>query len=162
MDPESRHLKVHEFNRSRKALEFMDCDIWDRYSSRQKDPHSPGRIRKCAGARQTSGDADFQWQNIPDGNCISWRRGHSSGLEVDEAGNCVFRQALDTLFSHVGLLTTMAFEAIMGKATRVTIVEADNIVPAGSIDPNYVDLPAIFVDRIVPSTAEKVIDIRKL
>ncbi|KAL4812075.1 hypothetical protein BDW67DRAFT_193996 [Aspergillus spinulosporus] len=70
--------------------------------------------------------------------------------KVDEAGNCIFRY------------TTKAFGPIMAKAATLTIVEAENIVPVGSIDPNDVDLPGIFVDRIVPSTAEKQIEIKKL
>ena len=58
--------------------------------------------------------------------------------------------------------TTKAFGPIMAKAARLTIVEAENIVPTGSIDPNDVDLPGIFVDRIVPATAPKNIEILKL
>lgn len=50
----------------------------------------------------------------------------------------------------------------MAKAAALTIVEAENIVPVGSIDPNDVDLPGIFVDRIVPATDEKHIEIKKL
>lgn len=50
----------------------------------------------------------------------------------------------------------------MAKAATVTIVEAENIVPIGSIDPNDVDLPGIFVDRIVPATDPKNIEIKKL
>ncbi|KAJ5101439.1 hypothetical protein NUU61_003661 [Penicillium alfredii] len=70
--------------------------------------------------------------------------------KADEAGNCVFRY------------TTKAFGPIMAKAATLTIVEAENIVPVGSIDPNDVDLPGIFVDRIVPATDEKHIEIKKL
>ncbi|CAG8239337.1 unnamed protein product, partial [Penicillium nalgiovense] len=70
--------------------------------------------------------------------------------KADEAGNCVFRY------------TTKAFGPIMAKAASLTIVEAENIVPVGSIDPNDVDLPGIFVDRIVPATDDKHIEIRKL
>ncbi|KAL3470895.1 hypothetical protein BJX99DRAFT_250880 [Aspergillus californicus] len=70
--------------------------------------------------------------------------------KADEAGNCVFRY------------TTKAFGPIMAKAATLTIVEAENIVPIGSIDPNDVDLPGIFVDRIVPATSEKHIEIMKL
>ncbi|KAL4738100.1 hypothetical protein BDV11DRAFT_216249 [Aspergillus similis] len=70
--------------------------------------------------------------------------------KADEAGNCIFRY------------TTKAFGPIMAKAATLTIVEAENIVPVGSIDPNDVDLPGIFVNRIVPSTAEKQIEIKKL
>lgn len=50
----------------------------------------------------------------------------------------------------------------MAKAATVTIVEAEHIVEAGEIDANDVDLPGIFVDRIVPATAEKNIEILKL
>jgi 3-oxoacid CoA-transferase len=50
----------------------------------------------------------------------------------------------------------------MAKAARLTIVEAEEIVPIGTLDPNSIDLPGIFVDRIVPSTAPKNIEIKKL
>ncbi|KIW67020.1 hypothetical protein PV04_06298 [Phialophora macrospora] len=69
--------------------------------------------------------------------------------KVDEAGNCQFRY------------TTKAFGPIMAKAARLTIVEAENIVPIGSIDPNDVHLPGIYVDRIVPATVEKKLEIKK-
>lgn len=58
--------------------------------------------------------------------------------------------------------TTKAFGTIMAKAARLTIVEAENIVPTGSLDPNEIHLPGIFVDRIVPATVEKKIEIKKL
>ena len=58
--------------------------------------------------------------------------------------------------------TTKAFAPIMAKAARLTIVEAENIVPVGAIDPNDVHLPGIFVDRVVPATAEKHIEMQKL
>ncbi|KAL1850760.1 hypothetical protein Daus18300_012768 [Diaporthe australafricana] len=70
--------------------------------------------------------------------------------KADKAGNCVFRY------------TTKAFGPIMAKAARLTIVEAEHIVEIGEIDPNDVDVAGIFVDRIVPATAEKQIDILKL
>jgi 3-oxoacid CoA-transferase len=88
--------------------------------------------------------------------------------KADEAGNCVFRcvprQFLSIYpSSHAfSRYTTKAFGPIMAKAATLTIVEAENIVPVGSIDPNDVDLPGIFVDRIVPATDEKHIEIRKL
>ena len=50
----------------------------------------------------------------------------------------------------------------MAKAARLAIVEAENIVPVGSINPDDVHLPGIFIDRIVSATAEKHIEIRKL
>ena len=50
----------------------------------------------------------------------------------------------------------------MAKAATLTIVEAENIVPVGAIDPNDVDLAGIYVDRIVPATDEKHIENKKL
>lgn len=50
----------------------------------------------------------------------------------------------------------------MGKAAKLTIVEAEHIVEVGAIDPDHVQLPGIFVDRIVPSTEEKKIEVLKL
>lgn len=70
--------------------------------------------------------------------------------KADKAGNCVFRYA------------TKAFGPLMAKAAKVTIVEAENIVEIGEINPNDVDLPGIFVDRVVPATSEKHIEVLKL
>lgn len=58
--------------------------------------------------------------------------------------------------------TTKAYGVLMAKAAKLTIVEAENIVEIGEIDPDAVDLPGIFVDRIVQATAEKKIEILKL
>lgn len=69
--------------------------------------------------------------------------------KADKAGNCVMRY------------TTKAFGVLMAKAAKLTIVEAENIVEIGDIHPDEVDIPGIFVDRIVPATTEKQIDILK-
>jgi 3-oxoacid CoA-transferase len=50
----------------------------------------------------------------------------------------------------------------MAKAARLTIVEAEEIVPIGTFDANDIDLPGIFVDRIVPATVPNNIEIKKL
>jgi 3-oxoacid CoA-transferase len=50
----------------------------------------------------------------------------------------------------------------MAKAARLAIVEAENIVPVGSLNPNEIDLPGIFIDRIVPATADKIIELKKV
>ncbi|KAI1371433.1 putative coenzyme A transferase [Hypoxylon crocopeplum] len=70
--------------------------------------------------------------------------------KVDEAGNCVFKY------------TTKTYAGLMAKAARIAIVEAENIVPIGSIDPDSVDLPGIFIDRIVPATAAKNFEVLKV
>jgi 3-oxoacid CoA-transferase len=44
----------------------------------------------------------------------------------------------------------------------LTIVEAENIVEIGEIKPMDVDLPGIYIDRIVPATVEKKIELLTL
>lgn len=58
--------------------------------------------------------------------------------------------------------TTRAFGPLVAKAAKTTIIEAEHIVPVGSIDPSDVHLPGMFVDRVVPATAPKQIEIKKL
>ncbi|KAJ6608613.1 3-oxoacid CoA-transferase [Mycena sp. CBHHK59/15] len=67
--------------------------------------------------------------------------------KVDEAGNCVFRFASNN------------FSTVMARNAKLTIVEAEKIVPIGSISPNAIHLPGIYVDRIVTATAPKLIEI---
>lgn len=69
--------------------------------------------------------------------------------KVDKAGNCVFRY------------TTKSFAPLMAKAAKLAIVEAENIVEIGEIDPNDIDLPGIFIDRIVPATEASLIEVVK-
>ncbi|KAL1641471.1 hypothetical protein SLS58_005976 [Diplodia intermedia] len=69
---------------------------------------------------------------------------------VDEAGNCQFRY------------TTRTFAPLMAKAARLTVVEAEEVVPVGAIEADQVHLPGIFVDRIVPATAGKGVEVRKV
>lgn len=69
--------------------------------------------------------------------------------KVDKAGNAQFR------------FTSKSYGPVMAKAARLTIVEAENIVEIGDIAPDDVDLPGIFVDRVVPATDDKVIEVVK-
>src|SRR5271165_1604147 len=57
--------------------------------------------------------------------------------KADELGNLTYR------------LAARNFNPIMAMAARTTIVEVDEIVPLGSIEPENVITPAIFVHRIV-------------
>jgi 3-oxoadipate CoA-transferase alpha subunit len=57
--------------------------------------------------------------------------------KADELGNLTYR------------LAARNFNPIMAMAAEKTIVEVDEIVPLGSIDPENVITPAIFVHRIV-------------
>lgn len=48
----------------------------------------------------------------------------------------------------------------MAKGAKLTIVEAEEIVPVGTLDPQNIHIPGIYVDRVVPATAPKQIEIR--
>jgi len=69
---------------------------------------------------------------------------------VDEDGNVRFRY------------TTKNFAPMMAKAAKVTIVEAENIVPSGTIGPDDIHLPGIYVDRIVKAVDDKIIESKNL
>ena len=56
---------------------------------------------------------------------------------ADEAGNLRFRRAARN------------FNPIMAMAARMTIVQANKVVPVGALDPDDVHLPGVFVDRVV-------------
>ncbi|CAO1630532.1 unnamed protein product [Parajaminaea phylloscopi] len=68
--------------------------------------------------------------------------------KADEMGNCQFRYAASN------------FGPVYAKNAKLTIIEAEEIVPVGSIDPNFVQLPSIFVDRIVQANKPKQIEVR--
>jgi len=57
--------------------------------------------------------------------------------KADAHGNCVFHAAARN------------FNPVAAMAGRITVVEAEKVVPAGSIDPDAVHLPGIFVQRVV-------------
>jgi 3-oxoacid CoA-transferase subunit A len=59
---------------------------------------------------------------------------------ADPSGNLMFRK------------TARNFNPVMATAARVTVVEVEEIVPAGSMDPDCIHTPGIYVDRIVVST----------
>ena len=58
----------------------------------------------------------------------------------DPAGNLVYRK------------TARNFNPNMATAARVTIAEVEELVPAGSLDPDQVHTPGIYVQRIVAAT----------
>jgi len=65
---------------------------------------------------------------------------------ADEEGNLVFRK------------TARNFNPMMATAGKITIVEVEEIVPTGSINPDHIHTPGIFVQRIVKSTSKKPIE----
>ena len=49
---------------------------------------------------------------------------------------------------------------MVAMAGKVTIVEVEEIVPIGSLDPDQIHTPSIYINRIVQSTFEKRIEQR--
>jgi len=60
-----------------------------------------------------------------------------SALKADRWGNLVYRK------------TARNFGPIMASAATTTIVQVDEMVPLGSLDPETIITPGIFVDRVV-------------
>lgn len=54
----------------------------------------------------------------------------------DEAGNLIFKG------------TARNFNSCMAGAAKITIAEVEELVPAGTLDPNQIHIPGIFVKRI--------------
>lgn len=73
----------------------------------------------------------------------TWLRADLSIVKAwraDPAGNLMFRK------------TARNFNPDMATAGRLTVVEVEEIVPAGTFDPDHIHTPGIYVDRIVLST----------
>lgn len=70
--------------------------------------------------------------------------------KADPYGNCVFRYAAQN------------FSGAMARSARMTIVEAEEIVGVGELDPNHIHLPGIYVNRVVKSETPKRIEIETL
>jgi 3-oxoadipate CoA-transferase alpha subunit len=56
---------------------------------------------------------------------------------ADELGNLVYRK------------TARNFGPVMATAARLTIAEVEDVVPVGSLDPEAIVTPSIYVDRLV-------------
>ena len=66
--------------------------------------------------------------------------------KADKLGNCQFRYAATN------------FNGAMGRNAKMTIVEAENIVEPGEMNPAAVHLPGIYVKRVIKSQTEKMIE----
>ena len=54
--------------------------------------------------------------------------------------------------------TARNFSPMMAMAGKVTVAEVDELVPVGSLDPNFIHTPGVFVQRIVEAKCEKRIE----
>lgn len=70
--------------------------------------------------------------------------------KADTSGNLVYRK------------TARNFNPMVATAGRVTVVEVEEIVEIGALDPDEIHTPGIFVDRIVKTVSEKRIEQRTI
>ena len=56
--------------------------------------------------------------------------------------------------------TARNFNPMMAMAGKITIAEVDEIVPVGTLDPNFIHTPGVFVQRIIEAKTEKRIENR--
>jgi len=68
--------------------------------------------------------------------------------KADTMGNLVYRN------------TAMNFNPMMATAGKITVVEVEEIVEAGELDPAHIHTPGIYVDRVIQGTFEKRIEQR--
>lgn len=120
-------------------------DLVVRYKQREEGSKAPLEAAEMAKPKE---ERSFNGRNYILEEAIYGDVAIIHAWKVDEAGNAVFRYAANN------------FSAPFGKNAKITIVEAEEIVPVGTFDASEIHLPAIFVDRIVKSSHEKQIEVR--
>jgi 3-oxoacid CoA-transferase subunit A len=68
--------------------------------------------------------------------------------KADRYGNLIFRK------------TAMNFNPMIATAGKITVVEVEEIVEPGELDPDYIHTPGIYVDRVIVGKFEKRIEQR--
>ncbi|MEM7598439.1 MAG: CoA transferase subunit A [Pseudomonadota bacterium] len=68
--------------------------------------------------------------------------------KADETGNCIFRK------------TARNFNPPAAMCGRVCVMEVEEIVPVGSLDPDSIHLPGVYVHRLIQGDHEKRIEQR--
>jgi 3-oxoacid CoA-transferase subunit A len=68
------------------------------------------------------------------------------GWKADWYGNVVYRHAAQN------------FNPAAATAGRITVVEVEEIVPPGTLDPDHIHTPGIYVDRLIQGRFEKRIE----
>lgn len=70
------------------------------------------------------------------------------GWKADRYGNVIYRH------------TAQNFNPMVATAGKITVVEVEEIVEPGELEPSQIHTPGIYVDRIIQSTFEKRIEKR--
>jgi len=98
--------------------------------------------------------AEGKEEKVFDGETYILERGIVADLSIvkawkaDETGNLVFRK------------TSRNFNPDAAACGKVCVAEVEEIVPAGSLDPDSIHLPGIYVHRLLQGTFEKRIEQR--
>jgi 3-oxoacid CoA-transferase subunit A len=66
--------------------------------------------------------------------------------KADKYGNCIYRH------------TSQNFNPMVATAGKITVVEAEEIVEPGELDPTQIHTPGIYVNRVIKGTFEKRIE----
>src|SRR5690606_3914410 len=66
--------------------------------------------------------------------------------KADTMGNLIYRK------------TAMNFNPMMATAGKTVVAEVEEIVEAGTLDPNFIHTPGVYVDRIIKGSFEKRIE----
>ncbi len=70
------------------------------------------------------------------------------GWKADHFGNVIYRH------------TAQNFNPMAATAGRITVVEVEEIVPPGALEPSQIHTPGIYVDRVIQGSFEKRIEQR--
>lgn len=70
------------------------------------------------------------------------------GWKADRYGNVIYRH------------TAQNFNPLVATAGKITVVEVEEIVEVGELDPAHIHTPGIYVDRVIQGTFEKRIEQR--
>lgn len=98
--------------------------------------------------------AEGKEEKVFDGETYILERGIVADLSIvkawkaDETGNCVFRK------------TARNFNPPAAMCGKICVMEVEEIVPTGSLDPDLIHLPGIYVHRLIQGTHEKRIEQR--
>ena len=68
--------------------------------------------------------------------------------KADRYGNAIYRN------------TARNFNPMAATAGKITVMEVEEIVEPGDLDPNFIHTPGIYVDRLIQGTFEKRIEFR--
>ncbi len=102
---------------------------------------------RCGGAGISAFFTRTGYQTIvAEGKAIKSFDGREYIEETDEEGNLIYRK------------TARNSNPDIATAGKITIAEVEEIVPCGTLDPDFIHTPGIYVDRIVKGTFKKPIE----